>query len=103
MRRAAPAAYMQFEEKRIYSLIALGLMIAAVIVSLRIERSRFGMSLLAIKQNEIAAEASGIDTFSWKLKAIVVSGFVAGVIGGFYAVVLLVVTPMPNGVSALFE
>jgi branched-chain amino acid transport system ATP-binding protein/branched-chain amino acid transport system permease protein len=93
MRRAAPAAYMQFEEKRIYSLIALGLMIAAVIVSLRIERSRFGMSLLAIKQNEIAAEASGIDTFSWKLKAIVVSGLIAGVIGGFYSVVLLVVTP----------
>lgn len=93
MRRDAPAAYMQFADNRIYSLIALAMMIASLLVSLRIERSRFGMSLLAIKQNEIAAEASGIDTFSWKLRAIVVSGLIAGAIGGFYAVVLLVVTP----------
>ena len=93
MRRDAPAAFMQFADNRVYSVIALAMMIAAVLVSLRIERSRFGMSLLAIKQNEIAAEASGIDTFSWKLKAIVVSGLIAGAIGGFYAVVLLIVTP----------
>jgi len=93
MRRDAPAAYMQFSDNRVYTLIALAMMLAALLVSLRIERSRFGMSLLAIKQNEIAAEAAGIDTFSWKLKAIVVSGMIAGAIGGFYAVVLLVVTP----------
>jgi branched-chain amino acid transport system permease protein len=93
MRRDAPAAYMQFADNRVYSLIALAMMIAALLISLRIERSRFGMSLLAIKQNEIAAEAAGINTFRWKLKAIVVSGMIAGAIGGFYAVVLLVVTP----------
>ena len=93
MRRDNPAAYMQFADNRVYSLIALALMIGALLISIRIERTRFGMSLLAIKQNEIAAEASGIDTFSWKLKAIVISGMVAGAIGGFYAVVLLVVTP----------
>jgi ABC-type branched-subunit amino acid transport system ATPase component/ABC-type branched-subunit amino acid transport system permease subunit len=93
MNRTSPAAYMQFQDKRIDSLIALALMVAALIISLRIERSRFGMSLLAIKQNEIAAEAAGIDTFRWKLKAIVLSGMIAGTIGGFYAVVLLVVTP----------
>ena len=39
-----------------------------MIVSLRIERSRFGLSLIAIKQNEWAAEASGIDTWRWKMK-----------------------------------
>ncbi|MGD9803564.1 MAG: ATP-binding cassette domain-containing protein [Hyphomicrobiaceae bacterium] len=94
MHREAPAAYMQFSDARIYSLIAFGIMLAALITSLKIERSRFGMSLLAIKQNEIAAEAAGINTFNWKLKAIVVSGLIAGLIGGFYAVVLLVVTPL---------
>ena len=93
MRRDAPAAFMQFSDSRIYSLMALALMIAALLVSLKVERSRFGMSLLAIKQNEIAAEASGIDAFNWKLKAIVVSGAIAGTIGGFYVMVLLVVTP----------
>jgi branched-chain amino acid transport system permease protein len=58
-----------------------------------IEKSRFGMALLAIKQNEAAAEAAGIDTLAWKLRAITLSGAIAGAIGGFYAVVLLVVTP----------
>ena len=58
-----------------------------------IERSRFGLSLTAIKQNEWAAEASGIDTLRWKMKAIMVSGAIAAGAGGFYAVVLLVVTP----------
>jgi branched-chain amino acid transport system permease protein len=93
MQRESPVAYMQFTDNRVYSAIALGMMVLALLASLRIERSRFGMSLLAIKQNEIAADASGIDTFRWKLKAIVLSGLIAGAIGGFYAVVLLVVTP----------
>jgi len=93
MKRENPAAYMQFGDNRVYSALALVMMVLALLASLRIERSRFGMSLLAIKQNEIAAEAAGIDTFRWKLKAIVLSGLIAGAIGGFYAVVLLVVTP----------
>jgi branched-chain amino acid transport system permease protein len=93
MQRENPAAYMQFADNRVYSVLALAMMVLALLASLKVERSRFGMSLLAIKQNEIAAEAAGIDTFNWKLKAIVLSGLIAGAIGGFYAVVLLVVTP----------
>ena len=93
MKRDNPAAYMQFADNRVYSVIALVIMLGALLLSRHIEATRFGRSLLAIKQNEIAAEAAGIDTFRWKLKAIVLSGLVAGVIGGFYAVVLLVVTP----------
>jgi ABC-type branched-subunit amino acid transport system ATPase component len=67
--------------------------VAILLISRSIERSRFGMSLLAIKQNEAAAEAAGINTRAWKLRAIGISGAIAGGIGGFYAVVLLVVTP----------
>ena len=84
---------MQFADHRAYVVIALAMLVAAMIVSLRIERSRFGLSLIAIKQNEWAAEASGIDTWRWKMKAIMVSGAIAAAAGGFYAVVLLVVTP----------
>jgi branched-chain amino acid transport system permease protein len=51
------------------------------------------MSLLAIKQNEPAAEAAGIDTWLWKMRAIMLSGALAAMAGGLYAVVLLVVTP----------
>ncbi len=93
MKREAPAAYMQFSDHRVYVVIALAMLVAAMIVSLRIERSRFGLSLIAIKQNEWAAEAAGIDTWRWKMKAIMVSGAIAAAAGGFYAVVLLIVTP----------
>ncbi|NNM72938.1 ABC transporter permease subunit [Enterovirga aerilata] len=93
MRRDAPFTYMQFEDPRINTLIALVMLVATVIATRFIERSRFGMALLAIKQNEAAAEAAGIDTLRWKLRAITVSAAIAAMAGGFYTVVLLVVTP----------
>jgi branched-chain amino acid transport system permease protein len=94
MKRDDPGLYMQFADHRIYVLIALAMMIGIVVVTRMVERSRFGMALIAIKQNEAAAEAAGIDTFAWKLRAIVLSGAIAGATGAFYAVVLLVVTPI---------
>lgn len=93
IKRETPHAYMQFADHRVYTLLALALLVAVMLLTLKIERSRFGRALLAIKQNEAAAEAAGIDTLSWKLRSIAVSGAIAGMVGGFYAVVLLVVTP----------
>ena len=93
MQRESPLTYMQFEDHRVYAWLALGLLIIAMLLTSLVERSRFGLSLVAIKQDEAAAEAAGIKTLAWKLKAIVLSGALAGMAGGFYAVVLLVVTP----------
>jgi ABC-type branched-subunit amino acid transport system ATPase component/ABC-type branched-subunit amino acid transport system permease subunit len=93
MEREAPAAFMQFADHRIYAWLSLLLMLAAMVLTVWVERSRFGMSLVAIREDEAAAEAAGIRTVGWKLRAITVSGAMAGIAGGFYAVVLLVVTP----------
>jgi len=93
MHREAPLRYMQFTDPRVYVVLALALLILALGLSLRVETSRFGMSLLAIKQNEPAAEAAGIDTWRWKMRAIVLSGAFSAMAGGLYAIVLLVVTP----------
>jgi len=93
IKRDNPIAYMQFADPRLYTLLALAMMLGTILLTRVIEKSRFGMALLAIKQNEAAAEAAGIDTLAWKLRAITLSGAIAGTIGGFYAVVLLVVTP----------
>jgi ABC-type branched-subunit amino acid transport system ATPase component/ABC-type branched-subunit amino acid transport system permease subunit len=93
IKRDSPIAYMQFGDPRVYTLLALAMLFATILLTLLIERSRFGMALLAIKQNEAAAEAAGINTLAWKLRAIALSGAIAGAVGGFYAVVLLVVTP----------
>jgi ABC-type branched-subunit amino acid transport system ATPase component/ABC-type branched-subunit amino acid transport system permease subunit len=93
MKREEPALYMQFSDYRVYIALAVGLLVVSLLISLAVERSRFGMSLTAIKQNEPAAEAAGIDTLAWKMRAIMLSGAVAAAAGGLYAVVLLVVTP----------
>jgi branched-chain amino acid transport system permease protein len=93
MKREAPILYMQFTDPRAYVALALGLLVIAMLISLRVENSRFGMSLFAIKQNEPAAEAAGIDTWRWKMLALILSGALAAMAGGLYAVVLLVVTP----------
>ena len=94
MMRENPARYMQLEEPRLYTLVAMALLLIFVQLTRYVERTRFGMALIAIKQNEAAAEAAGIDTLRWKLRAIALSGAIAGATGAFYAVVLLVVTPV---------
>ncbi|MGE0502056.1 MAG: ATP-binding cassette domain-containing protein [Rhizobiaceae bacterium] len=93
MKREEPLWYMQFSDYRGYLLLALGLMVISVVLSILIERSRFGRSLLAIKQDELAAEASGVDTFRWKMRALILSGALAAAAGGLYGVVVLVITP----------
>jgi branched-chain amino acid transport system permease protein len=93
MKHQDAALYMQFTDIRAYTLLAIIMTFAIVVLSQVVERSRFGMSLIAIKQNEAAAEAAGINTLAWKLRAITLSGAVTGAVGAFYAMVLLVVTP----------
>ena len=93
MNRETPAAFMQFSDQRIYVLLAVVLLVIALAINVAVERSRFGLSLLAIKQNELAAMGVGINPRRWKLKAIALSGALTAVAGGLYAVVLLIVTP----------
>lgn len=93
MKRDDAFRYMQFSDPRFYILGSLVLLLLAVSVSFVIERSRFGLALLAIKQNEFAAEAAGINVFRSKLQAIAISGAMAAAAGAYYAVVLLVTTP----------
>ncbi len=74
-------------------MVGVAVLAVALVVSMIIENSRFGLALLAIRQNELAAEAAGINARLWKMRALVVSGMIAAAAGGFYACVLLVVTP----------
>ncbi|MFC7555523.1 ATP-binding cassette domain-containing protein [Pseudoroseomonas wenyumeiae] len=93
MRRDEPAAWLQFSDPRIYTWLGLGLLALALAISMVVENSRFGLSLMAIRQNELAAEAAGINVRMWKMRALMLSGAMAGAAGGFYACILLVVTP----------
>src|SRR5262249_24717016 len=92
MHREHPVAFMEFSQPRAYTLIAVCLLVAGAVVSLVIENSRFGLALLAIRQNELAAEAAGINARRWKMRALGVSGMMAAGARGLCARAVLVVT-----------
>jgi branched-chain amino acid transport system permease protein len=60
-------------------------LVAAVMLLMRgIERSRFGAYLVAVRENENAAAALGVDTLDVKLKAITLSAAMTALAGAFY-------------------
>jgi ABC-type branched-subunit amino acid transport system ATPase component/ABC-type branched-subunit amino acid transport system permease subunit len=93
MHKEHPVGYLAFTEPRWFTVVAMGVLAGGLIIAMLVENSRFGLALLAIRQNELAAEAAGINARLWKMRALVVSGMIAAAAGGFYACVLLVVTP----------
>jgi branched-chain amino acid transport system permease protein len=83
----------QFQDNRAYYYIALGLMLAATAVVAVMERRRFGIYLSAIREDEGACEALGVDTFRYKMLAMILSSFLTGVGGTFYAFYLFSLQP----------
>jgi branched-chain amino acid transport system permease protein len=84
---------LQFRDNRAYYYVALGLMVLTTAVAAVIERSRLGVHLQALREDEEAAEALGVDTFRVKLVAIVLSGALTGLGGAFYANYLFSLQP----------
>lgn len=66
-------------------------------------KSRHGRAILAVRDNEIAAEASGVNVTYYKTLAFVVSAFFAGVGGGLYAGVVGVMAPAKFGFMKSIE
>jgi len=65
---------------------AMGLVAAAVtLVAYVILTSRFGLRLMTIREDEVAAEAMGIDTLRYKLYAFLLSAIGPGIVGGLSA------------------
>lgn len=56
-----------------------------LIVAYRLKVSTFGRAFLSIREDEIAAEAMGVNTTRYKVWAFVIAAFFAGVAGGLYA------------------
>ena len=63
------------------------------------KRQRVGRVLLAIRQNEVLADAIGIQTWRYKLFAFVMSAALAGLAGALYAHYIGFLNPEPFGVD----
>lgn len=71
--------------------------ILAIILVTFVQNSRFGRALKAIREDEIAADAMGINTAKYKIQAFALGSFMAGVGGGLYAHFLSYINPSDFG------
>ena len=79
-----PQAF-QFQSRVPFYWIVLALVAIALLIVRLIERSRFGAWLVAVRENEDAARAVGVDTARVKIAAMTISAAITAAGGGFYA------------------
>ncbi len=71
----------------------LGLMLITILVAYAVGHSRFGIRLNAIREDEVAAEALGINATAYKLAAFALSAVFPAVAGGIQAYKVLYIDP----------
>ena len=86
-------ANMQFESRKGYVFLILAFVTLALLVSWWLRNSRFGAWLQAVRDNEDAARAIGVNPFKVKMGAIALSGGLMGVAGAFYVQVFQYIDP----------
>ena len=87
------AANFQFAERSGFYFLILLLTALSVALAEWLRHSRFGARLAAIRENEEAAMALGIDVFTEKVKVMLLSGSLCGVGGCFFAQYFLYIDP----------
>jgi branched-chain amino acid transport system permease protein len=87
------AANMQFADRRGFVWLALGLVTLGLLATTWLRHSRLGARLQAVRDNEDAARAIGVDPFRVKLGAIGLSAAFMGAAGAFYVQVFQYIDP----------
>jgi branched-chain amino acid transport system permease protein len=90
--RHAPGDFF-FLRREPYYFVALAMLVAMILVSLLLERSPLGQYFLAVREDEQAAEASGVNTYRYKTIAIGLSAALTAFAGSFYAQFYLYISP----------
>jgi branched-chain amino acid transport system permease protein len=79
-----PEAF-QFQSRAVYYWIILFLVFLSLLIVERLEQTRFGAWLTAVRENEDSARALGVDVFVVKIGATILSAAVTAAAGCFYA------------------
>src|SRR5690606_11103865 len=85
MPRSVDFLGLTFNRLHLYYYLFLVLAIAIIIVSIRLQDSRIGRAWMAIREDEIAAKAMGINTRNIKLLAFAMGATFGGVAGSMFA------------------
>jgi branched-chain amino acid transport system permease protein len=89
-----PGAFGREIESEEAFFVLISAVLAAVYLAMhRLLHSRFGRSLVAVRENELGALASGVSPFAQKVKAFVIGSACAGVAGSLYAHYIAYINP----------
>jgi branched-chain amino acid transport system permease protein len=86
-------ATLQFDARAGYLYLVLAFVVAGLAVASWLRHSRFGAWLQAVRDNEEAAQALGVDAYRVKLGAIAISGAMMAAAGAFYVQYLHYIDP----------
>ena len=75
---------LQFESRAVFYWVILALVAISLLVAQQLERTRFGTWLIAVRENEDAAKALGVNVTQVKLGAMVISAAITAAAGCFY-------------------
>lgn len=84
---------MSFTGPAKYYYVLLILLLFVIVVNLRLQKSRIGRAWVAIREDEVAAKAAGIDTRNVKLLAFAMGASFGGVAGGMFAAMQGFISP----------
>ena len=84
---------MQFDSKSAYYYVALALLALGLAITYSIERSWMGFYLVAVGEDEDAAEAVGVDTTKIKRHIYLISAFLTALAGTFYVEYIYFIDP----------
>lgn len=79
------AGNLQFANRSSFLILGAVLLALAMLITLALEKSRIGAQLVAVRENEAAAAALGVDILAVKLRAISLSAALTGAAGALYA------------------
>jgi branched-chain amino acid transport system permease protein len=79
--------------EQLFYFVFFGLSIAATALVYAIQQSNFGWALVAIREDEDAAEIIGVRTTAVKWLANALAGFAIGLVGGLYSMRILYIEP----------
>jgi len=79
------ASALQFQSRAAFYWVILALVAVSLLIAHALDRTRFGAWVIAVRENEDAAKALGVDTFKVKFGAMVISAAITAAAGCFYA------------------
>jgi len=92
-----------FDDQTAQYYLVLAFLIIVIFFMRRLVYSLKGLTFMAIRNNELLAEAIGINTFRTKLLSFVVSTFIVGMAGGVYASLIGSISPTVASLKVTFD